>query len=325
MTQSYRDFGVGVGLRPQHHSIFLKEKPRSASWVEVISENYMPWNGWHLCRAAQTLIQIRRDYPVALHGVSMNLGSVDPVDEHYLSRLKQLIDCVDPFIVSDHLAWTGVQGKNLHDLLPLPYDKDTLEVMINKIDFVQNFLGRHILVENPSSYFEFQTSEMSEPDFLAALTKQTGCGLLLDVNNIYVSSCNHGWDVLEYLQQVPAEKVEQIHLAGHRRVKKASSEGVPVEFLIDTHDAPVCDEVWALYERALEILGARSVMIERDGNIPDWSELEKELVKLAELKTSNLRSASSVSVGEARYQQQNNRQQDRRQESDHERRQENTL
>ncbi|MCB0369824.1 MAG: DUF692 domain-containing protein [Bdellovibrionales bacterium] len=270
----FENKGIGVGLRPTHHEDFIFNKPKSVSWVEVISENFMPWKGYGFGKSLQLLKKVRQDYPVALHGVSMNLGSADDLDEDYLKRLKSLINVIEPFMISDHLSWTGVNGENLHDLLPIPYTKEALDLISKKIDQVQNVLGRRILIENPSSYLEFKQSEMSEAEFIQELVIKADCGLLLDVNNIYVSSINHGFDAVEYIKKIPAQNVGQIHLAGHSKVKG---------YLIDTHDTPVCEEVWQLYKWAIGHLGLRSAMIERDGDIPEWNELEKEILKIGEI------------------------------------------
>lgn len=275
MNPLFKDSGVGVGLRPAHRSRFLEQKPESVSWVEVISENYMPGADRVLGRAFQTLRKIRENLPVALHGVSLNLGSADDLDTDYLDRLKKLVDAIEPFVVSDHLAWTGVGGENLHDLMPVPYNDEALEHIARKIEKVQDFLGRRILIENPSSYLEFRDSPMSEPEFIARLLEKADCGLLLDVNNVYVSSVNHGFDPLKYLNEVPFHRVGQIHLAGHSRL-----DG----YLIDTHDAPVCDEVWKLFQWCVSRAGKISTMIERDDNIPEWPELEKELLRIGEIR-----------------------------------------
>jgi uncharacterized protein (UPF0276 family) len=261
--------GIGVGLRPNHYNVFLDNRPSSVSWVEVISENFMSWQaGGKPARAVQTLERIRRDYPVVLHGVSLNIGSTDALNRPYLKRLKTLIDCVSPALVSDHLCWTGVDGENTHDLLPVPYTEESLALIVRKIRQIQDILGRRILLENPSSYLSFSFSEMTEWQFLAEVARQADCGLLLDVNNVYVSSVNHGFDPMTYLKALPKDRVGQIHLAGHSR------EG---RYLIDTHSTPVCQEVWALYEWTVHHLGRLNAMIERDENIPEWSELEREI------------------------------------------------
>lgn len=267
--------GAGVGLRPTHHSLFLEGIPSSVKWFEVISENYMPWKGQEFGRPFQTLERLRHDCPVSLHGVSMNLGSVDDVDKDYLRRLKLLVDAINPLVVSDHLSWTGVGGKNTHDLLPLPYTIESLNNVVQKIDSVQNFLGRRILIENPSSYLEFTASDMGESEFIAEVLKKADCGLLLDVNNVYVSSINHGFDPLSYLKNIPAERIGQIHLAGHSEFEN---------HLIDTHDQPICPEVWDLFKKTILKFGFKSTMVERDGHIPEWHELELEIKKIGEIE-----------------------------------------
>lgn len=271
MNPDKMDYGIGVGLRPAHHDKFLNEKPQTVNWVEVISENYMPWKGKDFGASIDVLDCVRKDYPVSLHGVSMNLGSVDPLDIDYMNRLRKLVDRIQPFIVSDHLSWTGINGQNVHDLLPLPYTEEALTVISNKIIQAQDLLGQQILIENPSSYFEFKSSHLSEPEFISEVLKKTNCGLLLDINNVYVSSVNHGFDPIEYLKQIPKDKIFQMHLAGHSQL-----DG----YLIDTHDAPICEEVWALYKWSVEYFGKRNVMIERDGHIPEWVELEQEIFRL---------------------------------------------
>ena len=274
MNPLIQDLGVGVGLRSPHHFHFLNHKPKSANWVEVTSENYMPWKNKDFANSIETLSKIREDYPIALHGVSMNLGSADSLDLDYMARLKKLVDRINPFIVSDHLSWTGINGQNLHDLLPLPYTEEALNVISKKIQKAQELLRKRLLIENPSSYMEFKTSEMSEPEFILALLKKSDCGLLLDINNVYVSSVNHGFDPISYLKQLPKEKIGQIHLAGHSKMNG---------YLIDTHDASICEEVWRLYSWSIKHFGTRSVMVERDGNIPEWAELENELLKIGEI------------------------------------------
>ncbi len=282
MFSSFPDQGVGVGLRPAHFPLFQQEIPKTVAWVEVISENYFPWKGIGFGRSLQILQKIRRDLPVALHGVSLNLGSTDPLDQDYLKNLKQLVDIISPMIVSDHLAWTGVAGENLHDLLPLPYTREALRIFVENIDRVQNFLGRQILFENPSSYLQFQQSEMPECEFIAEILKNADCGLLLDVNNVYVSSVNHGFDPITYLEKIPRDRVGQIHLAGH---------SIMDGYLLDTHDAPVCPEVWDLYRKTLKHFGPVSSMIERDDNIPEWQDLERELLNLGRIRDAELKNS----------------------------------
>jgi len=279
MKSEFGELGVGVGLRSPHYAEIQKQKPKSISWVEVISENFMAWENQEIGEAHQILLNVRKDYPVMLHGVSLSVGSVDSLNQSYLRRLKQLIEIIQPKIVSDHLCWTGVDGKNLHDLLPVPYTEEALQLISEKIDQVQNFLGRKILIENASSYLEYQASEMTEWDFLSELTKRADCGILLDINNVYVSSINHNFDAKKYLQNIPIHRVGQIHLAGHSQV-----DG----HLIDTHDEPVCDEVWNLFRWFTGQYGKFSTMIERDGNIPAWKELEFELLKIGEIRNEKV-------------------------------------
>jgi len=255
--------GFGLGLRPQHYRDFL-DTDVPVDFVEVISENFMVRGG----RPLHVLDQVRERHPVALHGVSMSIGSADGVKPDYLRRLKALADRVDPLWVSDHLCWTGVEGFNSHDLLPLPYTQEALDVVCANIDRVQDALERPILIENPSSYITFADDEMTEHGFIAEMCARTGCYLLLDVNNIYVSGTNHGFDSEAYLAGVPAERVRQIHLAGH---------SVGKGLLIDTHDQPVPDPVWTLYESACRRFGHVATMIERDDDIPPLAELMAEL------------------------------------------------
>jgi len=275
MLTQFKDLGVGVGLRPAHYEHFLSRKPDSVSWVEVISENFMGWEKRAPGRALQTLEKIRKNVPVVLHGVSLNIGSTDPLNPAYLSRLSELAHRIEPAWISDHLCWTGVSGQNLHDLLPLPYTPEVLSLVRNKLLSAQEILGRRLLIENPSSYLQFEHSEMTEWDFLAELSKTADCGILLDINNVYVSSVNHGFDPLEYLKAIPKERVGQIHLAGH------TNKG---HYLIDTHDAPICEEVWKLYTWAVDHFGSVSSMVERDDNIPEWSELEMELKRISQIR-----------------------------------------
>lgn len=256
--------GFGLGLRKEHHADFLGvEQP--VDFVEIISENFMACGG----RPLRTLDAVRERHPVIMHGVSMSLGSAHGVDRTYLSELKALTHRVEPLWVSDHLCWTGVAGHNSHDLLPLPYTDEALATCVANLNRAQDLLERPLLVENPSSYVSFAQSTMSEWQFLAALAQETGCYLLLDVNNVFVSSVNHGFDPLEFLHGIPTDRVRQMHLAGH-------SQG-PEGMLIDTHDAPVCHEVWKLYAAARARFGACATMIERDDAIPPLDELLAEL------------------------------------------------
>jgi len=255
--------GFGLGLRRTHYADFLEgEVP--VDFIEVISENFMVEGGNPL----RVLTQVREKMPVILHGVSMSIGSAHGLDEDYLRRLKALADRIEPLWVSDHLCWTRTSAHNSHDLLPLPYTEEALEVVCANIMNAQDTLGRAMLFENPSSYLAFPEDEMREWEFIAEMARRTGCYLLLDVNNIYVSSRNHGFDADVYVAALPAERIWQIHLAGH------SDYG---DYVIDTHDHPVRDEVWALYARTLERIGPVTTMIERDDNIPPLCELVEEL------------------------------------------------
>ncbi len=254
--------GCGIGLRKEHHERVLDERP-DVPFYEVISENFMVAGG----RPLHVLDRVRRDTPVALHGVSMNLGSADPLDAAYLARLGALVDRVEPAIVSDHLCWTGLAGLNSHDLLPLPFTEEAVRHVAGKIRRAQDVLGRRILVENVSSYVSFRSSEMGEGEFLAAVAREADCRLLLDVNNLWVNARNHGFDAVEALAAIPRDRVGQFHLAGHE------DHG---DVVIDTHDRPVRDEVWALYRRAVRRFGAQPTLIEWDANVPDLDVLVGE-------------------------------------------------
>jgi len=257
------DRQFGLGLRREHHPTFLAgEAP--VDFVEVISENFMFDGG----RPASVLRQVREHYPVALHGVSLSIGSAHGLDPDYLTRLAALVGEVQPMVVSDHLSWSRTPGFNSHDLLPLPFTEEALALVAQHVDQVQTLLGRQILLENPSTYIRFAEAQMPEWEFLAELARRTGCGLLLDVNNVYVSTQNLGTDADEYIAGFPMDAVRQVHLAGH-------SQGE--QLLIDTHDQPVCDAVWDIYRQAIARLGPVAVMIERDDNIPELAELLAEL------------------------------------------------
>ncbi|PTL83381.1 DUF692 domain-containing protein [Vitiosangium sp. GDMCC 1.1324] len=255
--------GYGLGLRKEHYRDFL-ETDVPVDFVEVISENFMVDGG----QPRHILRQVREKHPVALHGVSMSIGSADGVDRAYLRRLKALADEIEPLFVSDHLSWSRIDGFNVHDLLPLPYTAEALAMVCRNIDMAQETLGRSMLFENPSSYIAFDCASMSEWEFLAEMSRRTGCGLLLDVNNVFVSASNHGFDAHAFLRGIPADRVRQIHLAGH-------TQGP--ELLIDTHDQPVCDDVWSLYATAMSRVGPVATMIERDDSIPPLAELLDEL------------------------------------------------
>jgi uncharacterized protein (UPF0276 family) len=255
--------GFGLGLRPQHYADFAAAK-RDVDWLEIISENFMVAGG----KPLQWLDRIRANYPMAMHGVTLSIGGSDPLDRDYLQSLKSLAQRVDPLWVSDHVCWGGHAGLHAHDLLPLPYTDEAVKHVAARVREVQDVLGRRLVLENVSSYVEFRASEMTEWEFLAALCREADCLLLLDINNIHVSAVNHGFDPLAFLDGVPLDRVQQVHLAGHT---------VRDGYLIDTHDAPVVDPVWALYRRFVERAGARATMIERDDHIPPLAELIEEL------------------------------------------------
>ncbi len=257
--------GHGVGLRREHFDRVLSA-PTGVDWFEVISENFMVEGG----RPLDVLTRVRRDYPVVLHGVSLSIGSVDPLDEEYLERLKNLAAIVEPAWLSDHLCWTGVGGRNAHDLLPLPYTDEVAGHVIERVLRVQEYLGRRIALENVSSYLTYSASRIEEWEFLTTVAERADCGILLDINNVYVSSVNHGFDPKEYVDSIPRHRVWQFHLAGH------SDHGT---HLLDTHDHPVPDAVWDLYRRAVNRFGGVSTLVEWDGNIPEWNRLEEESLR----------------------------------------------
>ncbi len=260
--------GFGLGLRTGHYADFL-EGEVAVDFVEVISENYMVDGG----RPLRILDQVREKHPVALHGVSLSVGSAEGLDRAYLDRLKRLDRRVDPLWVSDHLCWTRTSAHNSHDLLPLPLTEEALEVVCANIRQAQDHIGRAMVFENPSSYLTFPEDELTEWEFLGEMARRTGCYLLLDVNNIHVSACNHGFSARDYLAGLPLERVRQIHLAGH----------MPGEIVIDTHDREVCDEVWALYAQAMGMIAQPvATMIERDDRIPPLPELLQELDRARE-------------------------------------------
>jgi uncharacterized protein (UPF0276 family) len=255
--------GFGLGLRVDHYEAILADQP-PVDWFEVLTENYLVPGG----KPLDYLTRIRDRYPVVMHGVSMSIGSTAPLDRDYLSQVKALAARIEPQWISDHLCWTGVAGRNMHDLLPLPYTEEALENVVQRVRTVQDILQRRILLENVSSYVSYGDSQLTEWDFLREIAERADCLLLLDVNNIYVSSVNHEFAPLDYLNAIPADRVQQIHLAGHE------SHG---DYLIDTHDHPVPDPVWELFGAAVRRFGSVSTMIERDANIPPLEELCAEL------------------------------------------------
>jgi hypothetical protein len=257
--------GLGLGLRTVHYAQILERLP-SVDWFEIISENYMYSEG----RPLLYLDRIAEHYPIVMHGVSLSIGSTDPLDFEYLTKLKALRDRVGARWVSDHLCWTGVSGRNSHDLLPLPYTEESLKHVAERVRIVQDFLEAPLALENPSSYMQFKGSSLSEPVFLAELAARADCALLLDVNNVFVSAYNHGFDADAYLDAIPVDRVVQFHVAGH------SHEGTHI---IDSHTGPVCDEVWRLLGRAWAAGAEASVLLEWDADIPPLEVVHQELLK----------------------------------------------
>ena len=259
------NLGLGVGLRAVHFQHILNQWP-AVDWFEIISENFIDSQGRPRC----VLDQIAERYRVVMHGVSMSIGSTDPLNMDYLRKLRRMADEIGARWVSDHLCWTGVLTRNSHDLLPLPYNEETLRHVVDRIGIVQDVLGRQLVLENPSSYVEFADSTMSEWEFISRMAEQADCGLLLDVNNVYVSSVNHNFDPVAYVQSVPHERVVQFHLAGHTNMGT---------YCIDTHDGRVIDPVWDLYRLAFKLTGGVSTLLEWDAKIPPFEELHAEVLK----------------------------------------------
>ena len=270
MSLLHPSLGFGLGVRPQHYEDLVGDFAGSVSWLEALTENYLVPGG----KPLHYLARLRERFPVVLHGVSLSIGGTDPLDEDYLDAVAALSARFEPAWISDHLCWTGVDGLNLHDLLPLPFTEDVVRHVVARVEHVQERLGRRIALENVSSYVTFERSDMTEWDFLREIAQRADCLLLLDVNNVYVSSVNHGFDPLAYLRGLPPDRIQQFHLAGHREQNG---------FLIDTHDAPVCDAVWRLYAAALARFGPRATMIERDDSIPPLPELLVELERARSL------------------------------------------
>jgi uncharacterized protein (UPF0276 family) len=259
------DLGLGLGLRNQHFDYILEQQP-GVDWFEIISENFMDSGG----RPRYILHQIAERYPVVMHGVSMSIGSTEPLNMTYLKRLKQLAKEIQPAWISDHLCWTGVLGINSHDLLPVPLNEPTLKHICERIRMVQDFLERPLVLENPSTYMAFKHSTMPEEEFLARMVEATNCGLLLDVNNVYVSSFNNDFDPVKYIETIPADSIIQMHLAGHQHCG---------DYIIDTHDREVAGYVWELFRLAWQRTGGVTTLLEWDGNIPPFEEYYAELMK----------------------------------------------
>lgn len=255
--------GFGLGLRTEYYDTILQHRP-NVDWFEILTENYMVDGG----KPLYYLDAIREHYPMVMHGVSLSIGGTDPLDQHYLAQLKSLAQRVQPNWISDHLCWTGQGGHNLHDLLPLPYNEEAIKHVASRVKHVQDFLQRQILLENVSSYVTYKHSELNEWEFYRAVVEEADCLMLLDINNIYVSARNHHFDPMDYIMAMPKERVQQMHLAGHTDCG---------DYVIDTHDHPVVDPVWQLYEEALKCFGPVSTMIERDDRFPPFDELLQEL------------------------------------------------
>jgi uncharacterized protein (UPF0276 family) len=278
MASVHPPLGFGLGLRVDHYEAILADHPE-VDWFEALTENYLVPGG----KPLDYLMRIRERFPVVLHGVSLSIGSTQPLDRTYLAQVKALAARLEPEWVSDHLCWTGIAGRNMHDLLPLPYTEEALANVVERVQTVQDILGRRILLENVSSYVSYRDSQLTEWQFLREIAERADCLILLDVNNIYVSSVNHEFDPLDYLNAIPVDRVQQIHLAGHE------NHG---DYLIDTHDHPVPDPVWELYSAALRRFGNVSTMIERDANIPPLEELCTELDAARQLAARTLARAA---------------------------------
>ena len=265
--------GFGLGLRPTHYPSIL-ENQHPIDWFEIISEDFFvaggsPWS---------YLEKIRANYPMVMHGVSMSIGSSDPLKIDYLKRLKETAERIEAAWISDHLCWTGIKGENMHDLLPLPYHEESLKHVVGRVKQAQDILGQRIALENPSTYVSFNSSSISEWEFLAEVAKQADCLILLDINNVFVSGFNHGFDPYRYIDAIPASRVQQFHLAGHTHCD---------EHIIDTHDHPIVDEVWRLYQYAVERFPNVSTLLERDDHIPEFPILYQELMQAKAYATSS--------------------------------------
>jgi uncharacterized protein (UPF0276 family) len=276
----YANLGLGVGLRTKHFGYILEHQPE-VDWFEIISENFMDSRG----RPRYVLEQIAERYRVVMHGVSLSIGSSDPLDFEYLGKLKRLAHEVRARWISDHLCWTGVAGLNAHDLLPLPLNEETLTHVVERIRTVQDFLERPLVLENPSTYVTFADSTSSEWEFITRMAEETGCGLLLDVNNVYVSSVNHDFDPAEYIRSVPHERVVQFHLAGHAHCKT---------HIVDTHDNHVIDPVWELYRLAHQCTGGASTLLEWDARIPEFPVVHAEVLKARNYMSAELAPAATA-------------------------------
>ena len=263
LSKERKSLGMGLGLRTEHYQYILEHSP-PVEWFEILTENYLFDGGNPL----YYLDKVRENYPLVMHGVSLSIGSSEPLNYNYLKKVRQLADRIQPKWISDHLCWTGVHQRNIHDLLPLPYTEKTIEHIVDRIKRVQDFYKQQILLENVSSYITYKESEMTEWEFLTQIAHRADCLILLDLNNIYVSAYNHGFDPETYLRAIPVDRVQQFHLAGHQNCD---------DYIIDTHDHPVITEVWELYAKAIKRFGDIATMIERDDHIPPFEELWQEL------------------------------------------------
>ncbi len=261
----FPDLGLGVGLRTVHFPYILRERP-DVGFFEILTENFLDTGG----RPSFVLDQVAADYPIVMHGVSLSIGSTDPLDFEYLAKVKALAERTSAMWISDHVCWTGVLGRNTHDLLPLPYTEEVLRHMVERIRVVQDFLERPLVLENPSTYLEFVASQMPEWEFIVRMAEEADCGLLLDVNNVYVSAYNHGYDPEAYIDAIPGDRVCHHHLAGH------TNKGTHI---IDTHDDYVIDPVWQLYGHTVRHVGLRSTLLEWDANIPPFEVVHEEILK----------------------------------------------
>jgi uncharacterized protein (UPF0276 family) len=268
------NLGLGVGLRNKHFN-YLLHNPAQVDWFEIISENFMDDFGF----ARHVLMHVRKQVPVVMHGVSLSVGSTDPINFKYLEKLKALAEAIEPEWISDHLCWTGVAYTNTHDLLPMPMTRESLTHVCERVMRIQDYLKRPLILENPSTYLQFKASTISEWGFLSSLAATTGCGLLLDVNNVFVSATNHGFDAPNYINNLPHEHIVQMHIAGPTDCG---------DLLIDTHDQPVPSEVWKLYAQAQQLTGGVSTLLEWDAKIPDYPDLLIELYKAREALKGNI-------------------------------------
>ena len=278
-TQKQASLGMGLGLRTEHYHHILEQLP-AVDWFEILTENYLVDGGNPL----YYLDKVCEHYPLVMHGVSLSIGSTDPINFDYLKKVSQLAERVQPKWISDHLCWTGVHQRNIHDLLPLSYTEKTIQHVVERIKCVQDFYKRQLVLENVSSYITYKESEMTEWEFLTEIAQRADCFILLDINNIYVSAYNHGFNPETYLHSIPIERVQQFHLAGHLNCG---------DYIIDTHDHPVINEVWDLYAKAIRRFGDVSTMIERDDHIPPFEELWQELRYAKKIKHDSLHSTDA--------------------------------